>query len=874
MASALLARARARAGVLGGVAAVVLVLAGLGTAIVDAAAGSAVTGMQAGAAQAGGADGAMRWQIRRSTDPEAQTRAGAAVLDRTLPAATSDWSRSTETAPIAGSVDGAGLDAELVLLADPGAADRSRLVDGAWPDDPEALAQAAGADAAPAAVHAGAAAVLGLAPGALVELDGRRLLIVGVWEPEDARDPAWFGEPLVATGLADDAAGPLLVAEEAMDALPVAVRVRWTATAVADALDPEAARELSAALAEVPARLAAEPGIGQDGLTTLGGLQAELSTLLAGLDAVRAVTPLPLLLLAAAGVAALARLGSLLAGARRGETVLLRARGASAGRLALWQSIETAAVAVPAAAAGAVGGELAVVIARPGEPRSWAIAATVAAVAALGAVVLLSASAWREARRPVTRGAADDSGRMSRAAALGGTVLVVLGAVLSFWQFRLYGSPLVRSADGGTAVDPVAVLAPVLLVLALCLGALALTPSAARLLERSAASRPGLVPALPMRQLARRTPMFAAVAFTAMLGVAGLVLASAVAGSWRDFDAAASAVATGGEVRVVAASDPGAATAEIERMPRVGAVAPVVRRDARVGPETATLIAAPTAELPEVAPGSPADVAPVLPRLAESGGLLPVAVDAVLAEQVHTGVGQRIAVRLGTAEYSVDAEVVAVLDAVPGAGAPALLADLDRLNEAVAAAGEPPLAADELWLEASDPVAVAAAIDEARPGGAIALPRTVASSALLVSPAVTALWTGAAGALVLAIATLLALIAALGEARAGEVLVLRALGTPAATQARARFAELAAVVAIAIVLGAGIGVVAGALTAGELARAAVPAAPAALPSVLALDWLPLGLALLGFALVCGVIAAAAAREVGRRAARPGREEVR
>lgn len=874
MASALLARARARAGVLAGTAAVVLVLAALGTVIVDDAAGSAVSGVQAGAAQAGGADGAMRWQIRRSTDPEAQTAAGAAVLDRTLPPEVSHWSRSVETAPVAGTVDGSALDSELVLLADPEAAERSRLVDGAWPDAPEAIAQAAEADALPAAVHAGAADALGLSPGSLVDLDGRRLLIVGVWTPADARDPAWFGEPIVATGLADDAAGPVLVAEEATDGLPVAVRVRWTATAVADALEPGTARELSAALAEMPTRLAAEPGIGQDGLSTLGGLQANLNALLAGLDAVRAIAPLPLLLLAAAGVAALGRLGSLLTGARRAETVLLRARGAATRQLTRWQALEATAVSLPAALLGCVGGEVALSLARPGEPRSWPLAALVGAATVLGTVALLSASAWREARRPVTRSAADDSGRLSRAAALGGTVLVVLGAALSFWQFRLYGSPLVRAAGGGTAVDPVAVLAPVLLVLALCFGALALTPAAGRLLERTAASRPGLVPALPMRQLARRTPMFAAVAFTAMLGVAGLVLAAAVAGSWKGFDASASAVATGGEVRVVAASDPDAAATDLARMPRVGAVAPVVRRDARVGPETATLIAAPAAELPGVAPGLPADVAPVLPLLAGAGELLPVAVDAELAEQVHAGIGERISVRLGTAEYSVDAEVVAVLDAVPGAGAEALLADLDRLNEAVAAADQRALVADELWLEASDPVAVAAAIDRERPGGAIALTRTVASSALLVSPAITALWIGAAGALVLAVATLLALVAALGEARAGEVLVLRVLGTPASTQARARFAELAAVVAIAIVLGAGIGLVAGASTAGELARAAVPAAPAALPPVLAVDWLPLGLALAGFAVISTAIAAAAAREVGRRAARPGREEVR
>ncbi|MFD6053778.1 hypothetical protein [Agromyces sp. NPDC060279] len=887
-----LARARARSGVLAGVAAVVLILAGVGTAILDQTAGAAVTGLRERVAAASGADGAVRWEIRRSSDPEAQAEAGATVLDRTLPAKTIGWDRSAESSPVP-LADGTapdGTDADdgtapddtetddtdaapetgLVLLADPAIAERAQLVDGVWPD-------AGGADEAstvPTAVHQGAADALGLALGDTVELADRRLQIVGTWLPDDARAPAWFGEPLIATGSADGAAGPFLVDEAALDGLPVAVRVRWTATPVIDALTPDSARELTGDLARTTPALAAQPGIGEDSLTRLGGLPATIAAATTGLDAVRAITPLPLLLLAAAGIAALGRLGTLLAGARRGETVLLRARGAATRQLVGWQAGEAAAVGAPAAILGAAAGELALLLLRPGEPRSLWISAAVAAVSVLVAVLLLAASAWGEARRPVTRSAGDDSGRGTRAAALGGTILIAVAAAVSLWQFRLYGSPLVRTADGGTAVDPLAVLAPVLVLLALALGALACTPFVSRLLERLASARPGLVPSLPLRQLARRAPMFAAASFTAMLGVAGIVLTASVAGSWQRFDADAAALATGGEVRVLGAADPAAAAEAAAALPEV-VVEPVVRREIRVGPETATLIATGLDVLPQVAPGLPDDVQGAIRAIdAADASLLPVAIDERLAASTSAGPGDRISLRLGSADGTIDARVAAVVQAVPGAGELGVLADRAELDAAVTEAGARTPSADELWIGADDPNAVVASFDRDRPGGAVALARDAASTASLVSPAITALWLGAIGALAAALAALIALAAALGASRRGEVLVLRALGAPAAMQGRARFAELAAAVGTAMVMGAAIGALAAWASAAELARAAVPGAPAALTPAIVLDWWPLGAALGAFALATAVVALLAARAVTVAAGRPGREEVR
>ena len=313
------ARAAARAGVLGSIAAVVFLLAGVGTAVVDSLAGASLGGLRAGLAASSGTDGAVRWQIRVAGDPPAQAAAAASVLDRMIVPHGATWTRSVETAPVdaTGPTGPAGVFGA-VLLADDGVPERSALVSGAWPTDPEAIAAAGADDALPATLHSGAAAALGLEPGDLVDL-GRsgRLLVVGTWIPIDPNEPAWFGEPAIATGVVDGGGGPFLVPEEALLDVPAATIVRWTALVDADAMTPESARSLRAALPDVEPALRAQEAIGRDGLSALGALGANLDRLLAGLGAVRAIAPLPVLLLAFAGFAALARLAALLGAARR-----------------------------------------------------------------------------------------------------------------------------------------------------------------------------------------------------------------------------------------------------------------------------------------------------------------------------------------------------------------------------------------------------------------------------------------------------------------------------------------------------------------------------------------------------------------------------
>lgn len=1008
------ARAAARAGVLGSIAAVVLLLSGLGTGVADALAGASTSGLRAALAAATGVDGAARWQIRIAPEAEAQADAAASVLDRMLLPRGAAWTRSVQTAPVDAVVDGEPVGA--VLLADDGVPGRSDLVTGSWPASEDAVAAATVADAVPATLHASAAAALGLAEGDVVELqdgDGpRRLLVVGTWEPTDPNDAAWFGEPVIATGMVEGGAGPFLVGEDVMDDLPAATVVRWTALVDADAMTPEEAAALRAALPNVEPALRAEDAIGGDGLSAPGGLGATLDRLLAGLGAVRALAPLPLLLLAFAGFAALDRLAALLGTARRRETVLLRARGASAGGLARDSALEVLAVGVPAAALGAVAAEALLALLRPGEARTWPLALVAASVALAGAVLLTAGRTWREATRPVVRGSGDEVGRMPRLAAAGGAVLVAMAAAVSLWQFRLYGSPLVRTASGAVEVDPLAALAPVLVLVALCLAALLLSRPIGALLESIGARRPGLVPALPMRQLSRRAGPYSAASLVAMLGVAGLTLAAVVAGSWQAFDRAASAVETGGDVRVsfagrdvVRGDDPLALVDPFAGTEGVTASVPVSRGEARIGSDPATIVALPAAALPEAGDGgtdrsalrqlvaSGAGAAPALPagadavtarvrldapagtrgsvglsawilgadgatsrlaagavtvadgagtarlelpdvpglrllgfeaalagsqgegavtvaidevsttgtaersaaltvdgavelsatspsgRVATStagdGGSVPVLLGAALAGAIQAAPGDPLAFRLITGGADVDAVVAGVVPAVPGAGDAGILADLGALSRAAFDAGAGVPAYTERWLATPDPEHVADALERDRTAALTADTAADASSAVFISTAVAALWAGAAGALLFALIAVVALVAALGRARFGEVVVLRVVGVPAALQARARFAELAAAVGAATAIGLAVGAVAAQVTARELARAAVAGAPAALPVQVQVDWLPLLVGLVAFLGVAATVGAVAAASVRRVASRPGlREEER
>jgi hypothetical protein len=246
-----------------------------------------------------------------------------------------------------------------------------------------------------------------------------------------------------------------------------------------------------------------------------------------------------------------------------------------------------------------------------------------------------------------------------------------------------------------------------------------------------------------------------------------------------------------------------------------------------------------------------------------------------LANSINAEPGDPLAFRVLNGGADVDAVVAGVAPVVPGGGDTAILADLGALSAAAFTGGSGVVEPTEQWLAASDPPAVAATVEEERATALTATTRADASSAPLIAPAVAALWVGAFGALLFALVAVIALVAALGRARFGEVVVLRAIGMPAALQARARFAELAPALASATLIGIVVGALTALSTVRELARASVATAPGGLPIGVGFDWVPWTVALVGFLAAAAAIGAGAAASVQRIASRPGaREEER
>ncbi|GAA2402361.1 FtsX-like permease family protein [Streptomyces glaucosporus] len=218
----------------------------------------------------------------------------------------------------------------------------------------------------------------------------------------------------------------------------------------------------------------------------------------------------------AAAVVVLVMAGVLTAAARRPELELLRARGGSLPGMGLRLLGETAAVAVPPAAAGT-----ACALWWVPAPRSAVPVALGAAVAALGEVALpvLAAAAHR---RPRPRAREDvAAARPSRRRAVLELTVAVLaaGGLAAVW----------RRGDGGAAAgpDPLAVAAPVLPAVVAALVLLRLYPLPLRMLARPASRLRGLVLPLALARLGRAP----AVSLLPLLAVLVALTVSAFGGS-------------------------------------------------------------------------------------------------------------------------------------------------------------------------------------------------------------------------------------------------------------------------------------------------------------------------------------------------------
>jgi hypothetical protein len=615
-------RMRRRAGLFLAVFGVVLLLAGLSVGLSGYLAAAATAGARAGLAALRGADGGFLLTMPLSGRPQAQdarVRAAiAAELQQDGHAVPVIVARDVETLDSAAVEDAAGKPVRVAVASVPALPSSAVLVSGVWPSS-----------AAEASMQADAAARLEVAIGTVLTLPGgSSVTITATWRVRDASDPRWLGSSIATTGVADNTVPGWLVIDPALwpklQSASASTRTdasaRWTVRPDPSRVTAAQLPVLQRASDAVPNRLRAEDPANTN-IQEAGGLQSALLPIVRNVASASAAATAPLVVVAVLGLVMLAELARMLEQLRREENALLRARGAGRARFALGTGAETALVAVPGAVVGA---SLALgLLAQRGAVGDVPVFGWVGAgVIALVAVVAVAAVAGHSSR-DVSRGspmrgsggsvglaalsAGLGAGRVRSTLGIGAIGLLVLAAVVSVSQFLLYGSPLVPTADGGVAIDPLAVAAPALAIAAIGLLATAAFPLVARILERISRRRDDLG-ALPLRQLARRSRASLTPILVLAFAVSGLLVGASYAGTWAVSVSETRAAQIGTSLRAIA---PVSLDPTIAR-PVVGqrAAAPAATTLVQIGESNGTLVELPASKITEVVTPVPRVVDP------------------------------------------------------------------------------------------------------------------------------------------------------------------------------------------------------------------------------------------------------------------------
>ncbi len=508
--------------------------------------------------------------------------------------------REGELLPLPGGTD------RLVPWAGAAVQSHAGLTAGRWP---------AGSTSTPleAALHAGAAAALGIHVGDVLHLGAAGgsgpapppVVVVGLWTPRDPGDGFWRGQPLALQGLQREGVrGPLVVDEAGAARLRVDWTARWRAVPALGDVTPELLEPLAASVAGLRGVVG---GALPAGSGPTPGAETAMSDLLAGLAApVRAATGAVrtlLVLLAAAAAALCLLVGSTVAQVRARDDAVLRARGAGAVPRLLFGLREGAVWALAASVPVAVLAPAAVSLTGAGGTAAGPSARAIvpAAVAWTAVVGLLLVAVVALAARAVHRGA---RGRPGEALPVRPPTLLVvaLAGAAAAWQLRsAHGTPD-ESPVGIRPDDPVLVVAvAVLLVSASVLVVVALA-ALARPVARLA-GRAGPVGALAGWHAGRRglQPVTAVVVVVLCGAGAVCLLAGRQAGRDAAVAQAHRQVAPVAAVNVpvppgtpveAGAAEGLAAGRRLAALPGVSAVSPVLSIDGSVGSSGAVRVLA------------------------------------------------------------------------------------------------------------------------------------------------------------------------------------------------------------------------------------------------------------------------------------------
>ncbi|NWF28399.1 ABC transporter permease [Streptomyces sp. PKU-EA00015] len=494
-------------------------------------------------------------------------------------------------------------------------ATRVRTVAGALPGP-------AGDGPVPVALPETAAELLDVRPEALLTLTDRltekplKVRVTGVYRATDPADPYWQLDSLGGRGVRTvvfTTYGPLLADPSVLaSGRATAGETAWLATADFRTVGTDRIGALRSAAGRGPEQLARDPAFG--GAPTV---RTKLPTVLAQSERALLVARSTLLIVAVQLVVlaayTLLLVARMLSSERAGETGLLRARGASRGRIAALAAIEAALLALPAAVcAPLLAGPLTRLLAehsaltraglRLGEAPTaqvWLVAGAVAVCCAAAVVAPALAATGDGPRRG--RGRA-----LPAPVRAGADVALLAVAVVAYWQLdrrtgATGGGALSGDREGDLGVDPLLVAAPALALLAGTVLTLRLLPPVAKLAERRAAGGRGLSVALAGWQFSRRPLRGAGPVLLLVLAVAMGMLAVGQSASWDRSQRDQADFRAGASVRVTDDGTGGPGDAGLyASLAGVRTAAPAHRAALPLsGDRTATVLALDTADADE-----------------------------------------------------------------------------------------------------------------------------------------------------------------------------------------------------------------------------------------------------------------------------------
>lgn len=598
-ASLVFRRSTSQAGLLSTVGAVSLVLTALVVGLFGYLDFSATINTRHFIADATPTASSLRVETKLGSDPAAQSATADTFFAHTFAGIPVHIDRTLIDFPLSAARDGKqlalddGNEARITPWSDASLADFAKLVAGAWPTASSSTGPVQGA------LQADAAKRLGISVGDVLSVgtgsEAKAVEIVATWLPKNPLDQHWFADPGVATGTAIPAGdgtasfGPLVIDEAAIATFGPVPYVHWTIAVDANTVTPAELDRLGTIATTLRQSIIDDGKFGTGDVLVEGTIAQSATTVQRNLESVRGVTPVGILLVALIGLIALVQLARLLSLARRPENALLRSRGASAQWLTTAGLIEAAAVSALGCTAGfaAAAGALLALFGPAAVPFApWEFAVLIG----IAVLVIFGLTAFLDSIRLAKRDAIDDSGRTQAAATIGTAVLALAAAGVAVWQSLLYGSPLITDAAGRTSVNPLAVVAPTLSLIAIALILLVVFGPLASTWQRMAAARPRLQPSYSARQVARGLSSYAVAVLVVALAVGGVVIASGYSGSWHSLTQRNAELVTGADAKVILTSsafpqaDATPVTgAEFLDLPGVTAAAPVLSTTISIG---------------------------------------------------------------------------------------------------------------------------------------------------------------------------------------------------------------------------------------------------------------------------------------------------